>query len=114
VNLTIFFVIAGVFLFAALFIVLSVVFRRKVDVDGRIRKPLPAAAEELQSFRNMFTRLEGLFKPLGEFIPRSPEEMSRHEKRLVQAGYRRKDAVVLFHGAQVGMALMLLFITLVT
>ena len=113
-NLTIFFIIAGVFFFAALYMILSVIFRRKVDVDGRIRKPLPAEAEELQSLRNLFTRLEGLFKPLGEFIPRSPEEMSRHEKRLVQAGYRRKDAVVLFHGAQVGMVLMFLFITLVT
>ena len=82
-NLTIFFVIAGVFLFAALFIVLSVVFRRKVDVDGRIRKPLPAAAEELQSLRNMFTRLEGLFKPLGEFIPRSPEDLGRRRALLL-------------------------------
>jgi tight adherence protein C len=114
VNLTIFFLIAGVFLFFALYMTLSVVFRRKVDVDGRIRKPLSDGKGELQRLRNLLLGLEGFFKPLGEFIPRSPEEMSRHEKRLVQAGYRRKDAVVLFHGAQVGMALMLIVIAIFT
>ena len=40
--------------------------------------------------------------------------MSKHEKRLVQAGIRRKDAVVLFHGAQVGLVLILLVVSIAT
>src|SRR5262245_34763981 len=35
---------------------------------------------------------EKVLKPLGNIIPRSPEEMSRQERRLVQAGMRRRDA----------------------
>jgi tight adherence protein C len=38
-------------------------------------------------------------------IVRSPEEMSRQEKKLVQAGFRRKDAVALFYATQLGVAL---------
>jgi len=61
--------------------------------------------------REYISAFESLFKPLGNVIPRSPEEMSRQEKRLVQGGFRRKDAAVLFHGAQFG--LILLFIAIV-
>ncbi|HEY3127899.1 MAG TPA: type II secretion system F family protein [Acidobacteriota bacterium] len=48
------------------------------------------------------SRLERIFKPLGEMVPRSPAEMSRKERRLAQAGIRRRDATVLFYGVKVG------------
>jgi tight adherence protein C len=48
------------------------------------------------------------FRRLGEFIPRSPDEMSRQERRLVQAGIRRRDAPYLFLGTQAGLAAALL------
>ena len=101
-------VAAGVMAFLTIFLLLTIVFRKNVDVQGRVR--LRAAEEEKPEagWRQLIRKLEALFKPLGEIIPRSPEEMSKHEKRLVQAGIRRKDAVVLFHGAQVGLALLLL------
>jgi tight adherence protein C len=38
--------------------------------------------------------------------------MSRQERRLVQAGIRRKDGVVLFHGSQFALALIFLLICL--
>src|SRR4029079_2213831 len=44
----------------------------------------------------------------GEIIPRSPEEMARQERRLVTAGFRRKDAAVLFYGVKLGLAILLL------
>jgi tight adherence protein C len=45
---------------------------------------------------------------IGQRLPRSPQEMSRQERRLAQAGYRRKDAVLLFHGFHVAMFLLTL------
>jgi tight adherence protein C len=52
----------------------------------------------------------GFFKPLGEMIPRPPAEMSKQERLLVQAGFRRKDAVILYYGAQLGLAVVLLIV----
>jgi tight adherence protein C len=47
---------------------------------------------------------ERVFKPLGEMIPRSPEEMSRQEQRFVRAGIRRRDAPLLFYGIKIVLA----------
>jgi tight adherence protein C len=95
----------GLFLFVLFFALMAVLFRRNLDVTGRIQVGRPAG-QTVRSWINYVRSIEGLFKPLGEFIPRSAEEMSRQEKRLVQAGIRRKDGVVLFHGAQLGLALL--------
>src|SRR5436309_15751649 len=112
-NLMIALIVVALFVFIAVYGVMSVVFRRRIDVDKRVRQHHPSG-EEQKNWRQILLRLEGLFKPLGEIIPRSPEEMSKHEKRLAQAGYRRKDAVVLFYGAQFGLALILLVVSLLT
>jgi tight adherence protein C len=50
-------------------------------------------------------RSEKVLKPLGEWIPRSPEEMSRQEQRLTQAGIRRRDAPYLLYGAKISLAI---------
>jgi len=52
--------------------------------------------------------LEKVVKPLGEMIPRSTEDLSKEEHRLIQAGIRRKDAVLIFYGIRVGLVLILL------
>ena len=52
-------------------------------------------------------RSEKLIKPLGKVLPRSPEEMSRQERRLVAAGIRRRDGAVLFHGSKLALAILL-------
>jgi len=111
VNLSIALFIVSIFVFVAVFAVLAVVFRRRIDVDKRIRRASTGAAQG-NGWQQILGRLEGLFKPLGEIIPRSPEEMSKHEKRLAQAGFRRKDAVILFYGAQFGLALAFLGVSL--
>jgi tight adherence protein C len=109
--------VGGLLIFSFLFIVLSIMFRPKVDVQNRVRLRTPVQEEEpteeksgwriLTSWRAMgaaaISRVEGLFKPLGEILPRSPEEMSKVERRLVQAGIRRKDGAVLFYGVQIGL-----------
>ena len=112
-NITIGLFIVALTIFIAVYAVLVVAFRPRVDIDKRVRLPRASAAER-RSWREMLRSLETLFKPLGEIIPRSPEEMSKYEKLLVQAGYRRKDAVILFYGSQVAVALVVLGITAIT
>ena len=45
-------------------------------------------------------------KRLGAAIPKSPSEMGKLRLRLVHAGFRRKDAVAVFLGIRVGVALL--------
>src|SRR5213078_1817547 len=85
-------------------------FRRNIDVIDRVQASRPGKV--VKDWLSYVKSMESVFKPLGEVIPRSAEEMSRQEKRLMQAGIRRKDAVVLFHGTQFAMALLFVSITL--
>jgi tight adherence protein C len=59
-------------------------------------------------WREYLDRTLHVVRRMGEIVPRSPDEMSRQQRRLVQAGYRTKDAPVLFLGTQVGLVLLLL------
>jgi tight adherence protein C len=54
-----------------------------------------------------YQSLVGLFKRLGERVPRSPKEMGTLRLRLVQAGYRREEALTIFFGMRVAFALLL-------
>jgi tight adherence protein C len=96
--------VAGL-LFIALFCAGAFVLHRTVDVQERVR---PAAVRERRSIRSVVQKSAGLFRPLGGLIPRSPAEMSRQERRIAQAGFRRPDSAILFHGLQLGFALALL------
>ena len=51
--------------------------------------------------------LIGLFKRIGEKVPRSPKEMGPLRLRLVQAGFRRDEAITIFFGIRVMFALAL-------
>ncbi len=59
-------------------------------------------------------RSEKLIRPLAKIVPRSPEEMSRQERRLVAAGIRRRDGPVLFHGSKLVLAVLLVVAFIVT
>jgi tight adherence protein C len=48
-----------------------------------------------------------MFKRIGEKVPRSPKEMGSLRLRLVQAGYRREEALTIFFGMRVMVALAL-------
>ena len=54
-----------------------------------------------------FQALIGLFKRIGEKVPRSPKEMGPLRLRLVQAGFRRDEAITIFFGIRVMFALAL-------
>ena len=54
-----------------------------------------------------FQSLIGLLKRVGEKAPRSPKELGALRLRLVQAGYRRDEALTIFFGIRVTFALVL-------
>jgi tight adherence protein C len=54
-----------------------------------------------------YKHLVGLFKRVGEKAPRSPKELGQLRLRLVQAGYRRDEALTIFFGIRVLFALLM-------
>jgi tight adherence protein C len=54
--------------------------------------------------------LVGLLKRVGEKAPRSPKEMGNLRLRLVQAGYRREEALTIFFGIRITFALALFLV----
>ena len=46
------------------------------------------------------------FKRIGSMAPKSPSEMGKLQQRLVAAGYRRPEALVIFLGVRVSLALL--------
>jgi tight adherence protein C len=111
VNFEIGMVLLGVLLFCLFFALTTALFRRNVDVVERVQT-ISQPAKVVKDWLAYLKSIESVFKPLGEVIPRSEEELSRQERRLIQAGIRRKDGVVLFHGTQFALALLFVSITL--
>jgi tight adherence protein C len=102
-ELSLIFILAGVLLFLAMFGLAIVLGSRKPNLEQRVSGSKAHKFEWIELARNSAK----IFKPLGEMIPRSPEEMSRQEQRLVQAGIRRRDAAALFFGVKIGLAIVL-------
>lgn len=102
--------VLGALLFFVFFALMVALFRRNLDVAERVRTG--RTAKVVKDWMAYLRSVESVFRPLGGVIPRSAEEMSRQEKRLTQAGIRRKDGVVLFHGTQFALALLFVSITL--
>jgi tight adherence protein C len=69
--------------------------------------------EELAAFhgaadkRPRFQALVGALKRLGEKAPRSPRELGSLRLRLLQAGFRRDEALTIFFGIRVAFALLM-------
>lgn len=75
----------------------AVIRRRLGEVSGR---PTRGGSEGFTSDRIVDT-----LKKLGNAVPKSPSEMSTLRLRMVHAGYRRNDAIILFLGVRAGCAL---------
>jgi len=50
------------------------------------------------------------FKKLSRYAPKSPSEMGKLQRKLVAAGYRSKEALLVFIGIRVGVSLLLFFV----
>lgn len=59
-------------------------------------------------FGGILQRINEAVRPLGGWVPRSAEEMSKQEKKLVRAGIRSRDSVLVFYGLQVTVFFLLL------
>jgi len=71
-------------------------------IDRRLEElTLTRDEEENPRFQSMI----GVFKRIGEKMPRSPKEMGPLRLRLTQAGYRRDEALTIFFGIRVLFAL---------
>ena len=72
-------------------------------IDQRLEE-LTLGREDFER-KPKFEALIALFKRIGEKVPRSPKELGPLRLRLVQAGYRRDEAITIFFGIRVLFAL---------
>jgi tight adherence protein C len=75
----------------------AVLERRLGELTGRPSKTSRAAVRVEQAVHTL--------KKIGQALPKSPKEMGKLQLRLVHAGYRQRDAMAMFLGIRVGVAL---------
>jgi len=80
--------------------------RREEAIDRRLQE-LMSDREDAEPAKPRWQSLIGVFKRIGEKVPRSPKEMGTLRLRLVQAGYRRDEALTIFFGIRVLFAVVL-------
>jgi tight adherence protein C len=78
--------------------------RRASAIDRRL-EDLMVPTDRDESARPRYQSLVGMLKRVGEKAPRSPKELGALRLRLVQAGYRRDEALTIFFGIRVSFAL---------
>jgi tight adherence protein C len=79
---------------------------RAAAIDSRIEE-LTLSRDEAINKQPRFQSLVGVLRRLGEKAPKSPKEMGNLRLRLVQAGFRRDEALTIFFGIRVAFALLL-------
>jgi tight adherence protein C len=77
---------------------------RSVAIDRRMDELTFGREADIEE-KPKFQGLVAALKRLGEKAPRSPKEMGNLRLRLVQAGYRRDEALTLFFGIRIAFAL---------
>lgn len=80
--------------------------KREEAIDRRLQE-LMSDRDDVQPAKPRWQALIGVFKRIGEKVPRSPKEMGTLRLRLVQAGYRRDEALTIFFGIRVLFAVVL-------
>lgn len=77
-----------------------------VAIDRRLDE-IAGLREHADEARPRFKSLLGALKRIGERAPKSPRELGNLRLRLVQAGFRRDEALTVFFGIRVAFALVL-------
>jgi tight adherence protein C len=77
---------------------------KAVAIDRRIEE-LTTGRETQTAEKRSFKAMADLFKRVGEKAPRSAKELGALRLRLVQAGFRRDEAVTIFFGIRILFAL---------
>jgi tight adherence protein C len=99
----------GFLMFLASLLALYGLFKRPVNLQERLSS-LPVTNADETGIAGLLKRIENILIPIGEWLPRSPAEMSRQERRLVQAGIRRKDGVLLLNASHIVIAVLCLLL----
>jgi tight adherence protein C len=81
----------------------SAIERRLGEVIGEAARPVPAASNIRDTVMDWLRRL-------GAMAPRSTAEMGRLQQRLVTAGYRRREAVIVFFGLRIVIAIVMFLV----
>jgi len=97
----------GILVFLATLLTLYAIFKKPLNLKERLNREEVKDTNE-GAVNAIQKQLERVLRPMGEWLPRSPAEMSRQERNLVRAGIRRKDAVILLNGAHLAIALLAL------
>jgi tight adherence protein C len=96
------FVVGSALVGAAAFLLMP---SRAVAIDRRLEELTTGRITDEVETKSRIDSLVGMFKRLGEKAPRSAKELGALRLRLVQAGYRREEAVTIFFGIRVACAL---------
>ncbi len=106
------FLFAGALVFVALFLGGYALTLARPNLEQRLKGAPPVQQQQKKwiDWQGFFEKYSKLLKPLGGIVPRSPEEMSRQEHRLAQAGIRRRDAPMLLYGVKIAFAIILFLI----
>jgi tight adherence protein C len=80
--------------------------RRAMAIDRRLEE-LAAARDDREPEAPRYQSLTSLLLRLGERAPKNPKELGSVRLRLTQAGFRRSEAVTIFFGIRVALALLL-------
>ena len=88
----------GLLIFLGGLLALVGISKKRLNLDRRLNQPGEQAGTTMEGVTR---QVERALVSIGEKLPRSPAEMTRQERKMVQAGYRRKDAVLLLNGAHV-------------
>jgi tight adherence protein C len=95
------------FLFASLLVAGAALYyfgRQSVAIEQRLGEVTGSTMKTAADAGYEKMVVESL-KRLGNIAPKSPGEMSKMQRRLVAAGYRRNEALLIFAGIRVGVAL---------
>ena len=88
----------GLLIFLGGLLALVGISKKRLNLDRRLNQPGEQVGTTIEGVTK---QVERALVSIGEKLPRSPAEMTRQERKMVQAGYRRKDAVLLLNGAHV-------------
>ena len=99
----------GLLIFLGGLLALVGISKKRLNLDRRLNQPGEQVGTTIEGVTK---QVERALVSIGEKLPRSPAEMTRQERKMVQAGYRRKDAVLLLNGAHVAVLTLTLLIFL--
>lgn len=106
-GLTTLAVAIGLLVFIGVFTAASAFSGGLSTVEQRVRQ-LRKEEKSRPAWQEYLDRSKVVLGQLGEVVPRSPQEMTRVERRLVRAGFRRKESALTFHGTQAALTILFL------